>query len=135
MPPIRIVLIEDNPGDSTWFQITLDECQIETEIVLTVYSGGVAALETLHTVAEADLLAVDWYMPVMEPRDLLDKLREIPAFAHTPIAVFVPQHEEARLIREWYGGRLHVVTKPVDCDQLIAILKTIGGAGTSACSV
>ena len=130
MPPIRIVLVEDNPGDSTWFQITLDECQLNT--VLTVYSGGVAALDALHNRAEADLLAVDWYMPMMEARDLLDKLRAIPAFLHTPILVFVPEHEEARLIREWYGGRLHVGTKPISCDELTVILKTIGGAGTSA---
>ena len=130
MPPIRIVLIEDNPGDSRWFQITLDECQLNT--VLTVYSGAAAALDALRIVAEADLLAVDWYMPMMEARELLDKLRAIPAFEHTPIVVFVPEHEEARLIREWYGGRLHVATKPIGCDELTAILKTTGGAATSA---
>jgi CheY-like chemotaxis protein len=128
--PIRIVLIEDNPGDSAWFQITLDECHLNT--VLTIYSGGASALAALESVPEADILVVDWYLPAMEPRELLDHLREIPAFAHTPIAVFVPKHEEARLIREWYGGRLHIVFNPIDCDQLTAILKTMGGMGSAA---
>ena len=100
--PFRIVLIEDNPGDSTWFQITLEECRLNA--VLKVYTGGLAALEALTLSAEADLLVVDWYLPVLKPDDLLDKLRAIPGFGHVPIAVFVPQHEEARLIRQWSAG-------------------------------
>ena len=128
--PFRIVLIEDNPGDSTWFQITLEECRLDA--VLKVYADGLEALEALTLSVEADLIVVDWYLPVLEPRDLLDKLRAIPAFGQVPIAVFVPPHEEAQLIREWYGGRLHVVTKPIDCEQLTGILKTLGGTGFPA---
>jgi two-component system chemotaxis response regulator CheY len=124
--PIRIVLIVDNPGDAKWFRIMLDECGFDT--VLKTYSGGIEALRALRSNPEADLVVIDWYMPQIDTRDLLDALREIPELALTPVAVFVPEHQREDLLREWRGGRFHLVSKPIDCDQLTAIVRPIGEA-------
>lgn len=121
MKRIHIVVIDDNPADSRWFTIMLKETGYECEC--TVYNTGSSALEGLKLSCEADLIVVDWYMPSCEPMELLDALRVIPGVERIPFAVFAPQHECLELQRNWWGGKLLLLTKPVDPEKLSLLIE------------
>jgi CheY-like chemotaxis protein len=121
--PIRIALIEDNPADVHWFRITLEETSFPCD--LQVFTGGVSAVQGLQKGPAADLLVVDWYLPTLEGRDLLDALNAIEHLRGKPMAVFAPARELKQFETGWAGGRIHVLTKPVNASMIGSILGTI----------
>ena len=121
--PIRIALIEDNPADVHWFRLTLQETPFDCD--LQVFTGGQAAVQALENGAGADLLVVDWYLPTLEGRDLLDALNAIDHLRGKPIAVFAPEREIQQFENGWSGGRIHVLTKPVNPQIIGEILSNV----------
>lgn len=121
--PIRIALIEDNPADVHWFRLTLNDTPFTCD--LQVFTSGQSAVQELEKGPAADLLVVDWYLPTLEGRDLLDALNAIDHLRGKPIAVFAPQREIQQFENNWSGGRIHVLTKPVDSEVIGEILSNL----------
>jgi response regulator RpfG family c-di-GMP phosphodiesterase len=121
--PIRIALIEDNPADVHWFRITLEDTPYDCD--LQVFTGGLAAVQELQQRPAADLLVVDWYLPMLEGRDLLDALSAIEHLRGKPMAVFAPARELGQFKTGWAGGRIHLLTKPVNPQMISDILRNI----------
>ena len=127
--PIEILLVEDNPGDVRLTREALRDGKLLTH--LNVVSDGEAALEYLRgqgTHAGAvrpDLILLDLNLPRKNGREVLAEIKQDPDLRRIPVVIMTSSDDEKDILAAY---NLHVncyVTKPVDLDQFIAVVKTI----------
>ncbi len=94
-------------------------------LVLRSCRGGLEALAPESVAFAPDLLLLDVMMPEMDGPTTLEKLRSIPALAHTP-AIFmtakVQQHEVDQYLAM---GVLGVISKPFNPVTLAAEVRAL----------
>jgi two-component system, chemotaxis family, response regulator Rcp1 len=88
---IRLVLVEDNPGDVELFRYALDQASISCD--LTVIENGSDALAFVRQMGRypdaplPDLVIVDLNLPRYDGIEILQAMRANMAFAEVPVAV------------------------------------------------
>ncbi len=127
MNTVRIVLIEDNPGDILLVELALKENGILCE--LTRFNNGEEALRVLFSPAEAnapvpDAILLDLNTPKSDGFNVLIKLRQSPRFSKTPIAILTSSQASSDKHRSALQG-VRYIQKP---SQLEAFLATVGAA-------
>lgn len=86
-----ILLVEDNPGDARLVEEVCDEIGISGQ--LHIVSNGTDALDFVmqrgdYTGApRPDLIVLDWHLPRMDGKELLQKLTDESPHGHIPVLV------------------------------------------------
>lgn len=128
---IEILLVEDNPGDVRLTEEALKESRISVN--MRVAMDGMAALAMLRREGQyagqpiPDLILLDLNMPKMDGRELLRQIKTDEALKHIPVVVLTTSAAEKDILQA-YG--LHAncyITKPVEFDQFMEIIKSIEG--------
>lgn len=124
-----ILLVEDNPGDARLVEEVCDEIGISGQ--LHIVSNGTDALDFVmqrgdYTGApRPDLIVLDWHLPRMDGKELLQKLTDESAHGHIPVLVTSGSISE-REIREIYGEKANaLIEKPSGPGELKEIVRTI----------
>jgi two-component system, chemotaxis family, response regulator Rcp1 len=126
---VEILLVEDNLGDVRLTKEVLKETKIQHN--LSVVEDGAAALLFLRRedpykdAVRPDIILLDLNLPKMNGREVLASIKEDPDLRRIPVVVLTTSTAEQD-IRKTYD--LHAncyVTKPVDLDQFINVIKTI----------
>jgi len=127
--PIEILLVEDNPGDVRLTQEALKEGKVRNN--LRVAWNGVEALSYLRREGEyasavrPDLILMDLNLPLKDGREVLGEIKSDPSLRRIPVVILTTSQAEEDIIRAY---DLHVncyITKPVDLDQFIRIVRSI----------
>ena len=127
--PITCLLVEDNPADVRLMREALKEA--ETEIELLVVGDGVAALAFLRRdgrYADAprpDLILLDLNLPKKDGREVLEEIKQDPELGMIPVVILSTSRDEEDIVRSY---KLHAncyVSKPVDLDRFLGIVKGI----------
>ncbi len=127
--PIEILLIEDNPGDVRLTQEALRDSKVINN--LTVVSDGVEALDFLrqkgrHLAApRPDVILLDLNLPRKDGRELLAEIKADSCLKRIPVVVITSSKSEEDVVRSYNLHANCYVTKPVDLDQFIAVVKSI----------
>jgi len=127
--PVEILLVEDNDGDVRLTREALHESQIYNNL----YSvrDGIDALAFLRkqepywNASTPDLILLDLNMPRMNGRELLSIIKTDDDLKRIPVVILTTSND-IEDIAETY--KLHAncfVTKPVELDQFIQIVKEI----------
>jgi chemotaxis family two-component system response regulator Rcp1 len=126
---IRILLVEDNPGDVRLTKEALKEAKVRNQ--LSVVDDGVAAMQYLrregeHASAERpDLVLLDLNLPKKDGREVLEEIKQDPDLRRIPVVVLTTSRAEQDILRSYDLHANCYVTKPVDLDQFINIVKSI----------
>jgi two-component system response regulator len=129
--PIRILLVEDSPGDVNLTREALYQAKVANE--LCVVGDGVEALQYLRGEAQfqgqprPDLMLLDLNLPRKDGREVLEEVKTDPELMHIPVIVLTTSSDEADILHSY---RLHAnafVTKPVGFDQFITALQQFEG--------
>lgn len=126
---IKILLVEDNPGDVRLTKEALKEAKVRNN--LSVVEDGVAAMNFLrcegeYTDAERpDLILLDLNLPKKDGREVLEEIKQDPALKRIPIVVLTTSRAEQDILQSYDLHANCYVTKPVDLDQFINIVKSI----------
>lgn len=126
---INILLVEDNPGDVVLTREALDDAKVRNE--LNVVGDGVEALEYLrrqgpHTGApRPDLILLDLNLPRKDGREVLAEIKQDPDLKRIPVVVLTTSKAEEDILRSYDLHANCYVTKPVDLNQFLSIVKTI----------
>ena len=126
---IEILLVEDNPGDVRLTKEALRDGKVRNN--LHVVDDGVKALEFLRRqgpYAEAprpDLILLDLNLPRMGGREVLAEVKNDPQLQSIPVVVLTTSQAEQDIVRAYELNANCYVTKPVDLDQFITVVKSI----------
>ena len=127
--PIDILLVEDNPGDVELTREALHDSKVHMR--LHVVPDGVEALAFLRCqgpYADAprpDLVLLDLNLPRKDGRGVLADVKQDPELKHIPIVILTSSQAEQDILRAYELQANCYVTKPVDLDQFITIVRSI----------
>lgn len=127
--PIEVLLVEDNPGDVRLTREALREGKVRNN--LYVAEDGIEALaflrrEGAHTEAvRPDLILLDLNLPRMDGREVLEVIKGDPSLRNIPVVVLTSSEAEQDIVRAYDLHANCYVTKPVDLDQFITVVKSI----------
>ena len=127
--PIDILLVEDNPGDVRLTVEGLKESKVRNN--LHVARDGVEAMEFLrregqHTGAvRPDLILLDLNLPRMDGREVLLEIKSDAKLKTIPVVVLTTSRAEHDVLRSYELQANCYITKPVDLEQFITVVKSI----------
>ena len=126
---IDILLVEDNPGDVRLTREALKEGKVLN--TLNVVGDGVEALEFLNhegkyaTSAHPDIILLDLNLPRMDGRELLGRIKSNPNLRRIPVVILTTSKAEEDIIKSYDLHANCYITKPVDLDQFITVVKSV----------
>jgi two-component system, chemotaxis family, response regulator Rcp1 len=127
--PIDILLVEDNPGDARLTREALRDAKVRNN--LHVVPDGVEALAFLRRqgrYAEApspDLILLDLNLPKKDGREVLEEIKQEDGLRHIPVVVLTTSQAEKDILESYRLQANAYVTKPVDLDQFLEVVKSI----------
>ncbi|MCO5972079.1 MULTISPECIES: response regulator [Actinoallomurus] len=127
--PIEVLLVEDDPGDVVLTKEAFDDNKVSNK--LSVVSDGEEAMRFLRREGDyadaprPDLVLLDLNLPRMDGRQVLEEIKDDEALRTIPVVILTTSEAEEDILRSY---RLHAnayVTKPVDFDQFIKVVRQI----------
>ena len=131
MSEIKILLVEDNPGDVRLTQEALVDAKVHNQMF--VVGDGVEALAFLRKEGEyrdtpqPDLILLDLNLPRKDGREVLAEIKEDQHLRRIPVVVLTTSTEERDVVKAYNSHANCYINKPVDLDQFINVIKTIEG--------
>ncbi|OAI07929.1 response regulator [Methylomonas methanica] len=131
-PLFDVLLVEDEPADAHLIKMSFKENRVRCN--LHHVWDGVEAMAFLRRqgadYADAprpDLILLDLNMPRMNGREFLAKIKSEPDFASIPAIVLTTSDIERDVVATYQLGANGYITKPVDVEQFIAVVRQIEG--------
>jgi len=127
--PVEILLVEDNPGDVRLTIEALYDAKVRNNLSVAV--DGVDALEFLRRQgahAEAprpDVILLDLNLPRKDGREVLAEIKNDPDLRSIPVVVLTTSSAEEDIVRSYNLHANCYITKPVDLDQFIKVVRAI----------
>ena len=126
---IEILLVEDNPGDVRLAKEGLKECKLNN--TLHVVGDGAEAMDFLHrrgkyaNAVRPDLILLDLNLPKKHGREVLAEIKSDEKLKRIPVVILTTSKAEEDIFKTYELHANCYVTKPVDLDQFIKIVKSI----------
>ena len=131
MRAIEILLVEDNPGDVRLTKEALRDGRVRNHI--SVAKDGVQALSFLRRDAgyedapTPDLILLDLNLPRKSGREVLKEIKSDPNLKAIPIVVLTTSSADQDVLHSYDLHANCYITKPVDFDQFITVVRSIEG--------
>ena len=126
---IDVLLVEDDPGDVLMTREAFEDNKLRNR--LSVVSDGVSALEFLRKEGDhvdaptPDLILLDLNLPRMDGREVLQALKADADLRSIPVVVLTTSEAEEDVVRSYSLHANAYVTKPVDFDRFIEVVRQI----------
>ena len=127
--PIEILLVEDSAGDVRLTQEALRDAKVRNN--LHVVSDGMEATYFLwrqgkHANApRPDLILLDLNLPMKGGREVLEEIKLDANLKSIPVVILTTSAAEEDILRSYQLHANCYITKPVDLDQFLKVVKTI----------
>jgi CheY-like chemotaxis protein len=128
----RILLVEDNPKDVELTLTALEEHNLANEVI--VVNDGAEALDYLYcrgkfkmrNVGHPAVVLLDVKMPKLGGLEVLRTIKEDKNLKAIPLVCLSSSREESDLVESYQLGVNAYVVKPVDFQQFVLAVKTLG---------
>jgi chemotaxis family two-component system response regulator Rcp1 len=126
---IEVLLVEDSPGDVRLTREAFKDAKVH--INLHVATDGAEAMAFLGrqgehaNVPRPDLILLDLNLPKKDGREVLEEIKESQILKSIPVVILTTSTSEADILRSY---RLHAncyITKPVDLNGFLEVIKSI----------
>ncbi|MBL1076403.1 response regulator [Nocardia sp. 2] len=127
--PINILLVEDDAGDELITREAFEHNKIGN--TLHVARDGEEALDFLYRrgahsgAPRPDLMLLDLNLPKYDGRQVLEQVKSDAELATIPVVVLTTSAAEEDILRSYELHANAYVTKPVDLDQFLSVIKQI----------
>ena len=127
--PIDVLLVEDDAGDVLLIREAFEHNKVHNS--LEVVSDGVEAIAYLRREGEhenarrPDLVLLDLNLPRKDGREVLAEIKSDPALRSIPVVVLTTSKAEEDILRSYDLHANAYVTKPVDFDRFIEVVRQI----------
>lgn len=129
MRTIHILLVEDNLGDIRLTQEALKDGKIANTLV--VVKDGVQALNYLHKrppyadASTPDLVLLDLNIPKKNGIEVLAEIKSNEKLKNIPVVILTTSSSEQDVLQTFEYHANCYITKPVDFEQFINVIKLI----------
>ena len=126
---IEVLLVEDDPGDVLMTKEAFEDYKVVNQ--LHVVTDGAEAMAFLRREGEyaekprPDLVLLDLNLPRMDGREVLQAIKSDPDLASIPVVVLTTSEAEEDVLRSYSLHANAYVTKPVDFDRFIQVVRQI----------
>jgi two-component system, chemotaxis family, response regulator Rcp1 len=126
---IEILLVEDNSADVRLVQEVFKEARIHNK--MRVALDGDKAIQILRREGEyarvslPDLIILDLNLPKKDGREVLKEIKEDKNLKCIPVVILTTSNAEDDLIETYKNNANCYITKPVDLDNFIKVVKII----------
>jgi CheY-like chemotaxis protein len=126
---IEVLLVEDDPGDVLMTREAFQDYKIAN--LLHVVQDGADAMAFLRRegafagASRPDLVLLDLNLPRMDGREVLQAIKGDPELATIPVVVLTTSEAEEDVLRSYSLHANAYVTKPVDFDRFIEVVRQI----------
>jgi two-component system, chemotaxis family, response regulator Rcp1 len=127
--PIEILMVEDNPGDVRLTVEALKEGKVRNNF--HTVEDGVEALAFLRRqepytdAPRPDLILLDLNLPKKNGREVLAEIKQDPELKRIPVVILTVSQAEQDVLKSYNLHANCYITKPVDLDQFLAVVKSI----------
>jgi len=126
---IDVLLVEDDPGDVLLIREAFEDNKVHNR--LHVVSDGVEAIDFLRKEGEngqaptPDLILLDLNLPRMDGREVLAEIKADEDLRQIPVVVLTTSKAEEDVLRSYKLHANAYVTKPVDFERFIEVVRQI----------
>jgi CheY-like chemotaxis protein len=126
---IEVLLVEDDPGDVLMTKEAFEEHGTGNR--LTVVPDGAEALAYLRREGDyadavrPDLILLDLNLPKRDGREVLAEIKNDSDLHQIPVVVLTTSQADEDILRSYQLHANAYVTKPVDYDKFIAVVRQI----------
>lgn len=126
---IEVLLVEDDPGDVLMTEEAFADYKVANQ--LTVVADGESAMAYLRKEGEyadaptPDLVLLDLNLPRMDGREVLGELKADPELRRIHVVVLTTSDAEEDILRSYNLHANAYVTKPVDFERFIEVVRKI----------
>jgi CheY-like chemotaxis protein len=129
LKPIDVLLVEDDPGDTLMIKEAFEDNKVRNR--LSTVADGVEALAFLRREGEfgdaprPDLILLDLNLPRKDGRQVLEEIKDDAELRTIPVVVLTTSEAEEDILRSYALHANAYVTKPVDFDRFIEVVRQI----------
>ena len=126
---IEVLLVEDDPGDVVMTREAFQDYKVRNQ--LHVVNDGTEAMAFLRQEGEfagrprPDLVLLDLNLPKMDGREVLEAIKSDPELSSIPVVVLTTSENEDDVLRSYSLHANAYVTKPVDFERFIDVVRQI----------
>ena len=126
---IEILLVEDNEGDVGLVEEVFQEAKIMNN--LNIAEDGEEAILFLRkegkfsNVPSPDIILLDLNLPGKDGREVLKEIKEDDELKRIPVVILTTSKAEGDILKSYNLHANSYITKPVDFDQFIKVIKSI----------
>ncbi len=127
--PVDILLVEDNPGDVRLTEEALKEGKVLNK--LHIARDGVEAMAFLRRedkyadAVRPDLILLDLNLPKKDGREVLEEIKTDEGLKRIPVVILTTSEADEDILRTYDYHANCYITKPIELDQLINVVKSI----------
>jgi CheY-like chemotaxis protein len=127
--PIEVLLVEDDAGDVLMTQEAFEEHKVRNK--LNVVRDGEEALSYLRREGDfadaprPDLILLDLNLPRVDGREVLQVIKNDEDLRRIPVVVLTTSQADEDILRSYSLHANAYVTKPVDFERFIAVVRQI----------
>jgi two-component system, chemotaxis family, response regulator Rcp1 len=127
--PIEVLLVEDSIGDIRLTREAFKDAKVH--INLHVAADGAEAMAFLKRegqhadAARPDLILLDLNLPKKDGREVLREIKENPTLGIIPVVILTTSASEADILRTYQLHANCYITKPVDLEGFLKVVKSI----------
>jgi CheY-like chemotaxis protein len=129
MKALRILLVEDNPGDIELILEAFKECQITHDI--DVVTDGQEAIDFLRRKEEyaqckrPNLILLDLNLPKKDGKQVLQEIKNDPHLKRIPVIVLTSSAREEDVVKVYENYANCYVRKPVDLNDFLSLVRKV----------
>jgi len=129
LKPIDILLVEDNAGDARLAKEALKDSKMKNQ--LFIVDDGEKALSFLKKqgkykdVPRPDLILLDLNLPKKDGREVLAEIKKDENLKRIPVVILTISKAEEDIIKSYNLHANCYITKPIDLDQFMKVVKSI----------
>ncbi|MFP3965869.1 response regulator [Actinomadura fulvescens] len=127
--PIEVLLVEDDPGDVLLTTEAFEHNKVKNN--LHVVNDGEQAMAFLRReepyagAPRPDLVLLDLNLPRKDGREVLEEIKDDEELRSVPVVVLTTSEADEDILRSYHLHANAYVTKPVDFDQFIRVVRQI----------
>jgi len=126
---VEILLVEDNEGDIGLVEEVFEDAKIRN--IIHVVEDGEEAMLFLYKqkqfadVPTPDIILLDLNLPQKDGREVLEEIKTDDNLKRIPVVVLTTSKAEEDIIKSYDLHANSYITKPVDFDQFIKVVRSI----------